>query len=492
MSLCWKSVLCVAALSLPALPAAAQNQHEMTFHTVPPCTVFDTRVAGGAFAANETRTYNVVGTGSLAAQGGSASGCGVPGFSNGIAQVQAVALTLTSVSATGTGYIAANAADESMAGAVVNFATGSVLTNTSQVAVAQTSSVGDFKVFVAFNGSHVLGRVVGYYMKPVQTVHVHPVPGDATASGTALINAVAGITNASATKRYVVKIEPGIYDVGSTGLLMKQYVDLEGSGQKATVIQGAGFETIDDGVIEGANEAEIRDLQVHCAATTQDVCVAVYLPDGAHTTLRNVTLLANGGSSNYGVRAAGGSPLIEEATIRVSDGSTNYGIVGRGQSNLAVKRTVIEVTNESTGYGMFFTVGSTPREVRDVQITVSGESNNAYGIFFDFDVSAATRITASTVHAEGGFSNTYGIQGTASSLIVEQSQVRALGLNGIGIQAASLSIDHTEVTGSFNTVLATIGGNITGTSLNGGASLGATCAGVWDETPAFFAGPACP
>lgn len=83
-------------------------------------------------------------------------------------------------------------------------------------------------------------RVVGYYSKPVQTVHVHPVPGNHTASGTALINAMSGITNASATKRYVIKPEPGIYDIGSTMLTQKDYVDLEGSGQQATVIQGVG------------------------------------------------------------------------------------------------------------------------------------------------------------------------------------------------------------------------------------------------------------
>jgi hypothetical protein len=34
-------------------------------------------------------------------------------------------------------------------------------------------------------------------------------PRDAIASGTRLLNALAGITNASSTKRYVIKVEPG-------------------------------------------------------------------------------------------------------------------------------------------------------------------------------------------------------------------------------------------------------------------------------------------
>jgi hypothetical protein len=36
----------------------------MTFSTIVSCTVADTRVAGGAFAPSEIRTYNVVGNGS--------------------------------------------------------------------------------------------------------------------------------------------------------------------------------------------------------------------------------------------------------------------------------------------------------------------------------------------------------------------------------------------------------------------------------------------
>jgi hypothetical protein len=74
-------------------------------------------------------------------------------------------------------------------------------------------------VQVAVSSTHLLIRAVGYYSKPVQTVHVHPVPGSHTASGTALLNAMNGITNASATKRYVIKLEPGIYDLGSTELV---------------------------------------------------------------------------------------------------------------------------------------------------------------------------------------------------------------------------------------------------------------------------------
>src|SRR5687768_6175920 len=54
----------VAGMSSPAHAGSL-------FHNLPPCILFDTRVAGGAMAAFETRTFHVVGAASnFAAQGG--------------------------------------------------------------------------------------------------------------------------------------------------------------------------------------------------------------------------------------------------------------------------------------------------------------------------------------------------------------------------------------------------------------------------------------
>ncbi|HEX5719455.1 MAG TPA: hypothetical protein VF179_25060 [Thermoanaerobaculia bacterium] len=104
------AVLLVTSALVSVVPVAAQ-QKDLTYNAVTPCFIFNTLLAGGQFAANETRVYNVVGSGSLAGQGGSATGCGIPGFSNGIARVQAVALNVVVVNPTGAGHIWALAAD---------------------------------------------------------------------------------------------------------------------------------------------------------------------------------------------------------------------------------------------------------------------------------------------------------------------------------------------------------------------------------------------
>jgi hypothetical protein len=68
-----------------------------------------------------------------------------------------------------------------------------------------------------------------------RTVIVAPGGPDALSNGLALRNALAGITSASATNPFLLKIEPGVYDLGSTPLSLKPFVDLEGSGQGVTL-----------------------------------------------------------------------------------------------------------------------------------------------------------------------------------------------------------------------------------------------------------------
>lgn len=488
------SLILASILPLLASTPAYSQPPDLTYHTVAPCTVLDTRVAGGAFAAGETRTYNVAGSGSLASQGGSSTGCNVPGFSNNIPQVQAVALNIVAVLPTGVGNIQAFAADTTTTTSVLNMTANQHTANTAPVAVAQTSGLGDFKLKVNFSSAHVLVSVVGYYSKAVQTVYVHPVPGDNTASGTRLIDALAGIANASATKRYVMKVEPGIYDVGSSGLQMKAHVDIEGSGQEATVIRGeGGSEEATTGVVVGAASSEIRNLQVK-AESTDYATIGILLPNGANTSIRNVTITASGSNSNWGLRnLSNTSSKIEDVSITTTGGTTGYGIGNKFQNTAPIiKRTVINVTGgSSTRYGISAVYGSLP-EIRDVQVDVSGGFGN-YGVYLEQSPSSytAARITGSTIQAADT-----GVYFAGDQLNIEQSQIRAADASGIGVDGGNgfgtLIVDHSEITGAEATVTGIIV-RIGASRLNGGPVVGgsATCAGVYDESFIFYAST-CP
>src|SRR5207244_1531538 len=90
------------------------------------CVLFDTRPSSGGtgpLAANETRTFNVVGsTHDFTGQGETAGGCGVPGFSGGMPQVRAVLINVVTVDPSGGGNLKAWATDQSKpSGGIVNY-----------------------------------------------------------------------------------------------------------------------------------------------------------------------------------------------------------------------------------------------------------------------------------------------------------------------------------------------------------------------------------
>ena len=383
---------------------------------------------------------------------------------------------------------------------MLNFSTGVTIADTGTVAVAQTSGVGDITI-QATAATHVIVKVVGYYTKPVQTVHVHPVPGDAPASGTALLNALNGITNASATKRYVLKIEPGIYDVGTTMLVMKPYVDIEGSGQQATVIQGLGNNdtALSTGVIKGAGSSELRNLQIKSTGSASlPLSIGIIVKDGADTRIKDVTIVSSGPSTNWGVRVLQTKPTIEDVTIDVQGGGESYGVssVAEGADPI-IERTKIRVTNATNGHGIIAIDFANLSSLRDLQINISGGSTG-YGIRVASSSGfGITNVTNSAISVQSTTATSYGVVYLAGTqLRVEQSQVRASGSgNSYGLwgSAGTANVNHSEITGATSTVSGFFPTLIGASQLNGGAaSASTTCAGVYDESYTFFAGPSCP
>jgi hypothetical protein len=151
-----------------------------------------------------------------------------------------------------------------------------------------------------------------------QTVVVKPA-GAPTENGVSLIGALAAITDASADKRYLLKLEPGFYDVGNLSLVMKEYVDIEGSGMDATVILGTGSSSADDGTVWGADNAELRFLTVRNEGDSADWATAIYLKDTS-PRITDVQALASKAGSAIGVRIEGSHPTLTRVTA-VADGT---------------------------------------------------------------------------------------------------------------------------------------------------------------------------
>lgn len=184
-----------------------------------------------------------------------------------------------------------------------------------------------------------------------QTVVVSPDPAGATASGTALIAALAAITDAASDKPYLLKVEPGTFDLGSSSLPMKTYVDLEGSGQRATVIKS----TNGTGTVIGADFVALRALTI--ANTGGGTNAVALLCDGVVlVSLKDVTLSATGGSTfNVGLEVdASGFVELWRCTVFANGGTTAYGIWPKDGSQIDLKCCKVSATGGSLeSYGGF-------------------------------------------------------------------------------------------------------------------------------------------
>jgi len=297
-------------------------------------------------------------------------------------------------------------------------------------------------------------------------IFVSPKPGDTpTTAGTALLNLVNGITDNSETNPYLIKVGPGIYDLGTGSLQMKEYVDIEGSGENTTVITGH-IDNQNSGVVKGANNTEIRFLTVQ--NTGGDWAIAISNAS-ASPKITNVTASGSGGTHNYGVYNTSSPPRMTNVTASASGGS--------GSSNLAVYNyssspTMTNVTASASGgtynYGVYNY--SSPPTMTNVTASGSG-GTYSYGVFNYSSYPTITNVTAS---ASGG-TNNYGVYSTGTGIIM---------------------IHNSVIIGSTNTLWN--GTNTTtrvaNTKLSGGPVSNSgtlTCAGVYDENYTFYAST-CP
>ena len=153
-----------------------------------------------------------------------------------------------------------------------------------------------------------------------RTIVVGPV-GTAAQNGAALLSALAGITDAGSGKPYLLKIEPGTYGLGASPLAMKDFVDIEGSGEGVTTITGITQPSCQSGTVILAN-AELRFLTV--TNLGGGICAtALYQGNTANARITHVTIGASGATNSLGALLSNGA-LMRQSTIFMP----NVGSVG--------------------------------------------------------------------------------------------------------------------------------------------------------------------
>jgi Collagen triple helix repeat (20 copies) len=150
-----------ASLLLPfASWARADVPPGLVYTPVPPCVLV--RTAGspaGKMAADETREFLARGATNLSAQGGAASGCGIPD------EAAVLSLSLRVANAAGAGQLKVWASDQAEPPTVlVDYASGGTgISIPATVELCSASCAADFEIKTVTSGAQVRVDVVGYF-----------------------------------------------------------------------------------------------------------------------------------------------------------------------------------------------------------------------------------------------------------------------------------------------------------------------------------------
>lgn len=229
-----------------------------------------------------------------------------------------------------------------------------------------------------------------------QTILVSP--------GESIQAAINGITDASATKPYLVKVEPGVYTEQVT---LKAFVDLEGSGRDRTIITWTGGPV-------GPN--------MNASATTLAIPVA--------TEVRNLTVesITTSGYSSA-IRIIDATPSICDVTIRSNGGTTaNYPLVARSSGGANVRDCNIE-TSGVVARGAYMAAGGT-LQLRNCRITVFSSGVNGYGA----DAISGTMNLVDCDILMNGSNSPFGVASTGGALNIRGCKVECTGPAAFGFR----------------------------------------------------------
>lgn len=211
---------------------------------------------------------------------------------------------------------------------------------------------------------------------------------------------------ASATRPYVLKLEPGEYDMGAIeGLQVFEYVDIEGSGEHNTKITGSlcGSGT---GIVTGAAHSQLRFLTVENKGLG-DNCTGIYNPTDllyvtaaatdaggnnqngllltsvADAKLDHVTAKATGQNGVHGMLTLNSSVVAQDSSfeaIGVAMQATDMAqAINMSLGALTLRNSRVFAKSTGTAFGLYLT-GLSSANISNSEVTVGNETA-PYGMY---------------------------------------------------------------------------------------------------------------
>jgi hypothetical protein len=181
----------------------------------------------------------------------------------------------------------------------------------------------------------------------------------------------------SATNPCLLKINPGVYNIGENHVQMQEYVDIEGSGENVTTIVSTTSSGNYGRVIGAASNSEIRSLTLD--AQFGDV-YNKYGIENLYTdsfSVKDVTISMSGqlGSLNLGIDNLSASAIkIIDTTIRISGSNGGWCVRTRDYSDAVIENLDCTATGTSTSLGVM-TADTSSSIVKNSRVSVGGGSS---------------------------------------------------------------------------------------------------------------------
>jgi hypothetical protein len=288
------------------------------------------------------------------------------------------------------------------------------------------------------------------------------------AAGRVLRQTVAAITDASASNPYLIKIEPGVYNLDAHSLFMLPYVDVEGSGEGVTTITsalGTG-----SGAVVAANNSELRYVTVKNTGEPNQQVVAIF-SETASPRLSHVTAIGSGGSENYGIHTSNGAPVLSYVTASASGGGQSFGLVNFNSVMTVLNSSFSAADGAGFNAGYVSTAGGTNR-ITSSTITASGGA-----IAIGMRAYNGTHTLANTTVSASGTGETTGVyigqKSSTPTMNILQSRISG-GTHSIYSIGGPLKVGASQLTGPARTF--DIGTMICANSFDGNYQpLGAGC-----------------
>lgn len=301
------------------------------------------------------------------------------------------------------------------------------------------------------------------------------------------IAAIDSITDASASNPYLVKIMPGIYDLGTNIIRMKSFVDIEGSGSRVTKIVGSMDRDGLGLILAQYCMCGIKGITIeNIAAGNYAIGIFVY------------------GGASYNVNLT-----LEDLVVRASGALRSIGIKGQNANNVAMRNVLVEASGSQWSIGILDSLHTAPWDLRNVDIVASGASDLNYGyeslggnaVMKDLSITTNGTGYSAYIHYAGamtctscslvasGSNTASGIFTNSASLVkLINSEITS---SGIGIRdnnpspSSMMSIRGSSIMGVDYSILGSGGTassrGIATTQLDGPLSGTALCNGVYDE-----------